>query len=206
MRLAAVIPIKMTVDAKSRLSHVLAAEERACLVLEMLGHMLGVLEHCKQVSGIYVATSDETVAEYVQTNHQATCIPDAGGINQSAEAAAKRLKQDGFDSMLYLLGDLPLLTNGDVSHAARLGLEYPMVIMPDCHLSGTNGLLLTPPDAIQTCFGPDSFQAHLAAAERATLQTFCLTTEGFGYDLDTPEDLKRLTMLSQPSHFIFPKN
>ncbi len=193
MRLGAVIPIKMTANAKTRLSHVLTAAQRSCLVLEMLGHMLGVLEHCRQVSGVYVATSDKTVVQYVEANHpQTVCIPDAGGINQSATAAAQRLKQDGLDSMLYLLGDLPLLTDGDVRHVARLGLEYPVVLMPDRRRSGTNGLLLTPPDVMETHFGADSFQAHLAAVKKAGLQAYCLSTPGFACDLDTPEDFQRI--------------
>lgn len=193
MRLGAVIPIKMTANAKTRLSHVLTAAQRSCLVLEMLGHMLGVLEHCQQVSGVYVATSDNTVVQYVKANHpQTVCIPDAGGINQSATAAAQRLKQDGLNSMLYLLGDLPLLTDEDVRHVARLGLEYPVVLMPDRRRSGTNGLLLTPPDVMETHFGADSFQAHLAAAKKAQLEVYCLSTQGFACDLDTPEDFQRI--------------
>ncbi|MGI6402800.1 MAG: 2-phospho-L-lactate guanylyltransferase [Oscillospiraceae bacterium] len=203
MRLAAVIPIKMTANAKTRLSHVLTAGERTCLVLEMLGHMLGVLEHCKQVAGVYVATSDQAVVQYVEANHpQTICIPDAGGINQSAAAAAQRLKEDKFDSMLYLLGDLPLLTEEDVSRAALLGLKYPVVLMPDCRHSGTNGLLLSPPDVMETHFGSQSFQAHLAAVKQAGLQAFCLSTRGFAYDMDTPEDLKHLALQKQMQQFI----
>ena len=47
----------------------------------------------------------------------------------------------------------------------RRGRE--VVIVPDRHGTGTNGLLLAPPDAIAPSFGPDSCERHRALARAA---------------------------------------
>ena len=61
-------------------------------------------------------------------------------------------------------GDCPALSPAELQElldgAARPGRE--VVIVPDRHGTGTNGLLLAPPDAIAPSFGPGSFERHRA--------------------------------------------
>jgi len=190
-KIAAVIPIRLAPRVKTRLNMILSPQQRICFVLKMLGHMIGVLEASPQIARVYVATSDKAVVDFLGANCPRTlCLPDMGGINESACAAADILARDGFDSMLYLLGDLPLLNVAEVEQVIRLGTQHSVVILPDHHRSGTNGLLLTPPNAMKTHFGPSSFNAHLNAAYSAQLKAFCLDTQGFARDIDTPEDLE----------------
>ena len=57
------------------------------------------------------------------------------------------------------------------SHAERpaqwRGALGDEVVVPDRHGTGTNGLLLTPPDAIAPSFGPGSCERHRALARAA---------------------------------------
>ena len=69
----------------------------------------------------------------------------------------------------------------------------PLVtIVPSDARSGTNALLLRPPDVIDPAFGSDSFEAHLRAAEAADAAVQVVSDPLLGFDLDTPEDLERL--------------
>lgn len=64
-----------------------------------------------------------------------------------------------------------------------------IVIVPDRHDTGTNGLLLAPPDAIAPSFGPGSRERHeqLAHAAGATVRVERLPS--LVLDIDTAEDL-----------------
>jgi 2-phospho-L-lactate guanylyltransferase len=67
-----------------------------------------------------------------------------------------------------------------------------VAIVPADAGGGTNALLLYPPDVIAPSFGPDSFAAHLRAAEAAGAAVQVVSDPALGFDLDTPDDLERL--------------
>ena len=63
-----------------------------------------------------------------------------------------------------------------------------MAIAPDRHRTGTNGLLLFPPEEHDFAFGPGSFQQHLRLARNRGRYIAIVDRPGLAYDLDTPED------------------
>jgi 2-phospho-L-lactate guanylyltransferase len=67
-----------------------------------------------------------------------------------------------------------------------------VVVVPDRHGSGTNALLLTPPNVIRPAFGPGSRERHegLAAEAGATCASIDVLT--LGLDVDTVDDLAAL--------------
>jgi 2-phospho-L-lactate/phosphoenolpyruvate guanylyltransferase len=67
-----------------------------------------------------------------------------------------------------------------------------VVISPDGARSGTNALLMRPPDALPFAFGPDSFEAHLQAAHKRDLAVQVCERSHLAFDLDTAGDLARL--------------
>ena len=64
--------------------------------------------------------------------------------------------------------------------------------MPDRHGTGTNALLLDPPDAIVPSFGPGSFERHRLAAESAGATMLVEPVPSLVLDVDTGDDLSRL--------------
>jgi len=68
-----------------------------------------------------------------------------------------------------------------------------VTIVPDRHGTGTNALLLSPPDAIDPSFGPGSRDRHVAAAERAGVPHRVQEVPGLALDVDTPGDLAALS-------------
>ena len=65
-------------------------------------------------------------------------------------------------------------------------------MIPDRHGTGTNGLILSPPDAIAPAFGPGSRERHLELARAAGLRCRVATIPSMALDLDTGEDLREL--------------
>jgi 2-phospho-L-lactate guanylyltransferase len=67
-----------------------------------------------------------------------------------------------------------------------------VVILPDRHGTGTNGLLLTPPEAIAPSFGPGSCERHLQLAQAAGVACRVERLPSLLLDIDTGEDLAAL--------------
>jgi 2-phospho-L-lactate/phosphoenolpyruvate guanylyltransferase len=88
-------------------------------------------------------------------------------------------------------GDTPLVDTQDVSRL--LGLETAVAIVPDRHGTGTNALLISPPDAIAPSFGPGSFERHVVAARAAAVGYSIERVPGLMFDVDTPDDLADLS-------------
>jgi 2-phospho-L-lactate guanylyltransferase len=65
--------------------------------------------------------------------------------------------------------------------------------VPDRHGTGTNGLLLCPPDAIAPAFGPGSRERHVGLARDAGVDVSIDEVPALLMDVDTVEDLDVVT-------------
>ena len=68
-----------------------------------------------------------------------------------------------------------------------------MAIVPDRHGTGTNALVLRPPEAIRPAFGEGSCARHVAAAREAGVPFAVEELPSLALDLDTPGDVVALT-------------
>jgi len=64
-----------------------------------------------------------------------------------------------------------------------------VAVVPDRHGTGTNALLMSPPDAIAPAFGPGSRERHIGRAERAGFDAAVESLESLALDVDTSDDL-----------------
>jgi len=197
-----VLPMRTVSGGKARLGGALDAEEREELVLGMLLNTLAVLGAWHVCRRIHLVSPDPVLdAATRQTGVDVSVHRQRGeGLNAGIRLGVSAARIEGATSVLVLPGDLPLLSeealNGlilaaDAGMAAAAG--GPLVaIAPSDARSGTNALLLRPPDVIAPAFGPGSFEAHLRAAEDAAAAVQVVNDELLGFDLDTPDDLERL--------------
>ena len=92
--------------------------------------------------------------------------------------------------LLVLPGDTPLLDPAEVG--SLLAIPRAVSIVPDRHGTGTNALVLSPPDAIAPSFGPGSLKRHVAAAEAAGVASAVEELPTLMLDVDTGDDLAAL--------------
>jgi len=165
----------------------------------MFSDVLAALTRTNEVDGTAVVTNDlaaETLALGI-----ATVLGDEteAGQSQAADVGIRHAQAAGFERVLLVPGDTPLIDPGEVDQlldrTARDRLSVGIV--PDRHGSGTNALVLEPPDAIAPAFGPDSLQRHVAAAEAAGRAHRVEPCESLAHDVDTPEDLAELLTVLQ---------
>jgi 2-phospho-L-lactate/phosphoenolpyruvate guanylyltransferase len=194
MSVLAILPIKSFDDSKQRLAPELTAGPRRALAEAMFSDVLTALRRATSVDGILVVSSDHG-AQRIAGGHGANVVEDSAlGHSEAATIGVELAIEQGFDRALLVPGDCPLLDPGEldrlIAHPVAPGRS--VVIVPDRHGTGTNALLLTPPDAMTPSFGPGSCARHqeLARAQGATPEVVALTT--LALDVDTPEDLAAL--------------
>jgi len=70
-----------------------------------------------------------------------------------------------------------------------------VVVVPDHHGTGTNALILSPPDAIGPAFGPGSCTRHAERGRRAGHDVAVERLVSLGLDVDTPDDLAAIARI-----------
>jgi 2-phospho-L-lactate guanylyltransferase len=193
MGLVAILPIKSFDDAKQRLGLGLEAGPRRALAEAMFSDVVVALRRTRSVQRIIVVSADPA-AQQIAAGHGASVLdePDEGH-NAAAAAGIRAAMNDGSERALLVPGDCPLLDpvelEGLIAHPAR---GRSALIVPDRHGTGTNALLLTPPESLAPSFGPGSCERHVANAREVGTTPEVVGVETLALDVDTPEDLEVL--------------
>jgi 2-phospho-L-lactate guanylyltransferase len=194
VRTLAIVPVKSFDIAKQRLAEAVPAEARHVLARAMLADVLAALGEARNVDRVVVVTADPDAAALA--GRSATVLHDGAQAGQSAAAliGIAHALDAGRERVVLLPGDTPLIDPGELDDllardaADRIGVG----IVPDRHGTGTNALVLAPPDAIQPSFGPGSFERHVAAARAAGATHRVEHVPTIEHDVDTPDDLAAL--------------
>jgi 2-phospho-L-lactate/phosphoenolpyruvate guanylyltransferase len=190
--LYAVVPVKDLRGTKSRLTPVLDPGARAGLTLYMMGRVVGAIRDAG-VEDVCVVSPDRMVLEEAKRRGAIPLLQESRGLNPALEEGRRRAMGLSASKLLVLPADLPLLDAEDVLAVLReAGGEPSVVIAPDGARSGTNALLIQPPDVLPFAFGTGSFEAHVGAARRRGLDVRVCERSHLAFDLDTAEDLAHL--------------
>lgn len=189
----AAVPVKDLFGTKSRLAPLLDPGSRAGLTLYMMKHVVSVLRRAGiPSSNLCVVSPDALVLETAAGAGAVPLFQESSGLNPALGEARQWAVSRGAASLLVLPADLPLLRPGDVGDLLSAGEESPVAIAPDAGETGTNALVLSPPDAIPFLFGSGSYRAHLEAARRRGVGVRECRLPDLSFDIDTVEDLARL--------------
>ena len=190
MRTAAILPVKSFDAAKQRLTGVLGAGSRQALAQAMFQDVLAGLGRVAEIEKVVLVTAESAAA--FAAPDDAVVLQDAEEAGQSAAAliGVAWAKDAGFERVVLVPGDTPMLDPAELRE--QVAAPEDVVVVPDRAGTGTNALVLTPPDAIEPSFGPGSFERHMAAA-RASGRTFTVAeARSLMHDVDTSEDLAAL--------------
>jgi 2-phospho-L-lactate guanylyltransferase len=194
VKATAVLPVKRFGEAKRRLAGGIDNERREALVAAMLEDTLDAIEVSRAIERTIVVTGDPRAQEIVAAS-SAEVLPDPAdeGHVVAALAGIARAEVDGAVCVALLPGDCPLLEPKELDRLLT-GLPSSFVaVVPDRHGTGTNALVLSPPDAIKPAFGEESCARHVAAAREADLPFAVEELPSLALDLDTPADVVALT-------------
>lgn len=194
MKATAVLPVKRFAAAKRRLAVGIDDERREALVGAMLEDVFEAIGAARAIERT-ILVSGEPHAQTIAAGAGAEVVPDPAdeGHPEAALAGIARAEVEGAECVVLLPGDCPLLDPRELDRLLTGVPERYVAIVPDRHGTGTNALVLSPPDAIRPAFGKGSCARHVAAAREAGIPFAVEELASLALDLDTPADLVALT-------------
>jgi len=186
----AVLPVKRFGAAKQRMAGGITGGQRRDLAEAMVADVLEAIGQARAIERTIVVTGDP-IAQELAADFGAEVVPDPedSGHVEAALAGIARAEADGAERVVLLAGDCPLL---DPRELDRLLTGVPgnyVGVVPDRHGTGTNALLLSPPNAIVPAFGEGSRDRHVEAARQAGVPFGIEELPSIELDLDTPADV-----------------
>jgi 2-phospho-L-lactate guanylyltransferase len=187
--------VKRFADAKARLAGEIEPERRRTLAAAMLEDVLESIGRSRRITGTIVVSGDpdatrlgaacgaEVVDDPTDESHSAAALL---GIEAAVSA--------GTSSVILLPGDCPLLEPRELDRLLATLPEPCVTVVPDRHGTGTNALVVAPPDAIRPAFGEGSLRRHVEAARAAGVPHTVEEVGSLALDLDTPADVVALSM------------
>jgi 2-phospho-L-lactate/phosphoenolpyruvate guanylyltransferase len=220
MRTAAILPVKRFARAKRRLGASVGDRVRTELARAMVADVLLALAQTDSIEQTIVVTRERSLAPAARSQG-ALVLPDTaeGGQSAAVTLGVERALAEGIERVLCIPGDCPALDPGELdlllarggegggtnASAGDSGWKREVVIVPDRHGTGTNGLLLTPPDAISPSFGPESCERHRALALAAGVACRVERPSSLLLDIDTGADLAALRERLRSAHAHAPR-
>ncbi len=184
MQTAAILPVKTFGRAKQRLTG--GFPDRPGLAQAMVADVLDALARVDGLAEVIVVTAAPLSVRGAHVVHD----PVEAGQSAAAALGIAAARERGAERVLLVPGDCPALDPGEVG--ALLACDDAVVIVPDRHRTGTNALLLAPPDVIEPAFGAGSFARHTRLARAAGVEPRVAELRSLGLDVDTPDDLAAL--------------
>lgn len=106
----AIVPVKPLRDGKSRLAHILSADERARLTINILEHTLKVLQEAPSVLSTLVVSRDPAVLKHARQAGAFTFGEgEKLGLNVALVRGSHVAAAQGAGSILILPADLPFI-------------------------------------------------------------------------------------------------
>jgi 2-phospho-L-lactate guanylyltransferase len=195
MRVFAIVPVKIFEKAKTRLSSILDAYDRAQLSSLMLEDTLHILSTSPLLTEVVIVSSDKRAEELaVKRGAKFLHEEEENGVNSAIALADRYSIEKAAEATIVIPHDLPLLSTTDISEPYEMVKEESrcMVITPSLRYDGTNMLLRKPPCVIGTSYDNDSYNTHVNTAIKLGVPVKRLFSKTLMLDIDTPEDILSL--------------
>lgn len=191
---ALLVPIKDPTQAKTRLAELLSEDERRRLAWAMFEDVSHAVTAARKPDRVAVVTSFKPAIDRARKLGWDVLIEDSQ-ISESASVdwASRILNDRGFDAVMRLPADLPLVRAQDIDDLLSIELESPgALLVPSREGTGTNAIIRTPPGLFPSRFGPNSLALHKQEAARIGVECVVVNNVRVALDIDEPADVELL--------------
>ncbi len=190
MQIAAIIPVKTFSRAKSRLG--LPHEKTAELCKLMLDEVLSAISQTPSIQKIIVVSRDEDAFKLARKYGVKEIFDQSeNGVNEAVALAEKFLLEIGFDSSVVFPQDIPLVRPHDIQTLISFQKwNNSMIVVPSRKFDGTNALLRTPLNVVETHYDEDSYKIHLTTGKSRNVRTSFALISRIMWDVDDKSDVE----------------
>ena len=196
---ALLIPVKNAANAKTRLAGLLSVEERVRLAWAMFDDVSRAVSATTRPDLVVLVSGFEPAIEHARS-HGWEVLVEVSQLSESASVdwASRVLGERGFDTVMRLPADIPLVEARDIDQLLSIELRSPAaVLVPSREGTGTNAIIRTPPGLVPSRFGPNSLALHSEEAMRAGVECLIVKNARIALDIDEPSDIELLLEASK---------
>ena len=158
----------------------------------MLEDILDTLAGSAAVGGVTVVSCDTDVMELASAKGvEVLDTGTDGGYAADVLKGIEHISGKGMDKTLIIPADVPELEERDLVYLDRVHKEG-ITLCPAANDGGTNGLVFTPPLAMDLQYGENSFNEFRREAEQRRIPLNVAKLTGLARDMDLPDDLHAL--------------
>jgi 2-phospho-L-lactate/phosphoenolpyruvate guanylyltransferase len=191
---ALLIPVKDPTHAKTRLAELLSEGERRRLAWAMFEDLSRAVAAARKPDRVVMVTNFTPAIERAHDLGWDVLVEESQ-ISESASVdwASRILSERGFDTVMRLPADLPLVQPADIDDLLSIELDSPgALLVPSREGTGTNAIIRTPPTLFPSRFGPNSFALHKQEAARIGVECVVVNNIRIALDIDEPADVELL--------------
>jgi 2-phospho-L-lactate/phosphoenolpyruvate guanylyltransferase len=192
LKIAAIIPVKTFLNAKTRLN--LPAEKVEELCKLMLEEILDVVSTSSKIEKIILITKEKKAIEIGKKFNTVTIIDEKEeSVNEAVSLADEYLLENNFNASVVFPQDIPFMKTEDIDFMLKHQLHPNFaIIVPSRKFDGTNALVRMPTDLMKTHYDDDSYRNHMKTAKEHTMNVAMVFVKRIMYDIDDQEDLEFL--------------
>ena len=198
MKVSAIIPVKTFSKAKTRLN--LSSQKKEDLCKIMLEEVLTTISNSKQIEKIVVVSKDEEALK-ISKQYNATQIfdHDESGVNHAVSLADDYLTKLDFNTSVVFPQDIPFMHTQDVENLLKFqNSSKNVLVVPSMKFDGTNALVRTPFDIMETHYDEDSYKIHIEVGKSYTTRTSMILIRRIMLDVDNPDDFEFFYNIDKP--------
>jgi 2-phospho-L-lactate guanylyltransferase len=190
LQVAAIIPVKTFSNAKSRLGFSQEKTSQLCKI--MLEEVLESISQSKIITKAILVSKDENVLQIGKRFNTVQIFEDnESGVNHAVSLADRYLVENEFGASVVFPQDIPLMRPQDITNLIRFQtMKTSLLVVPSRKFDGTNALVRTPVDIIETHYDEDSYKIHLTAGKSRGISTSFVLISRIMWDVDNRSDLE----------------
>ncbi len=188
LQIASIIPVKTFSKAKSRLGLSQDKTEQLCKI--MLEEVLSAISQ-SQINKTVIVSRDESALEIAKKYNTVQIYEEKeNGVNAAVALAEKYLLENNFGASVVFPQDIPLIRAQDIDELLRYQKTPQLIVVPSRKFDGTNALLRSPINIMETHYDEDSYKIHLFTAKSRNIPTTFALISRIMWDVDDQSDIE----------------
>jgi 2-phospho-L-lactate guanylyltransferase len=202
LQVAAIIPVKTFSKAKTRLGLDQEKTEQLCKI--MLDEVLLTISKSQKINKIVLVSKDESAFQIGKKyNVEPLFEENEKGVNVAVSLAEKYLINNGYDASVVFPQDIPLLQPQDIDSLFSFQRNSEsLLVVPSRKFDGTNALVRTPVDVIETHYDEDSYRIHISTGRSRKIPTSFVLINRIMWDVDDSSDIGYIMSNVEKPHLV----